>query len=186
MNLPKPIIIFLFLTASTVTTINAQDWNELRFAVNPKGFWYNSLSEDEGQTLGLELNLIDVKDIIYSIDYYAFEEFTLFEESEKFFQIGLMSGKCYGNKYLRLQLQGGLSIFSGRLKTDNIISEGTGAFGNDEYEREDFITCGLVGKVGLKFIPVKYISVGVDFQANINTKNIVYMPMISFEFGKLR
>jgi len=103
---------------------------------------------------------------------------------EYFNQIGIMIGSYVGEKLFRLQYQGGIATFWGMRRTE-IIGKG-GLFSGDVYKGKDFFTAGLVFKLGFKEIPLKQLSFGLDFQANINSENPLYMAMFSVEIGNLR
>lgn len=147
---------------------------------------YNWFANDGGVTGGLEFNTT-IKGLLCSIDYYHFAEFNLIlgeTPSEYYNQIGLMIGKHYGEKLFRIQLQGGIAPVWGLRRTD-FVKKGEW-FSGDIYRHENFISAGLVFKLGFKINPKNYIGLGIDLQVNINSKNSVYMPMSSIEIGKIR
>ena len=55
-----------------------------------------------------------------------------------------------------------------------------------DYEKDNFFTIGVPMKLGFKVIPSRFISIGIDFQANINLEKPTSMALISLEIGKLR
>jgi hypothetical protein len=71
------------------------------------------------------------------------------------------------------------------LRRTRLISEG-GYLAGDKYGHEKFLTAGLAMKVGLKIIPLDFLSVGLDLQTNINPKSTVFMPMLSIGIGRLK
>jgi hypothetical protein len=83
-----------------------------------------------------------------------------------------MAGKYYGDKLFRAQLQGGIAA----------IRE----IGPSEPSDPNFFTAGLVLKTGLKFIPLHFLSLGLDLQSNLNFKKPLFMPLLSIEIGRLR
>lgn len=185
--LTKVFIIFslTFLSSNLV----AQEFLEgYDYAVNPKGGWYNFGLDDEGKVFGVELNIVNQNDIIYSIDYYNFEEYYLYGDlpSEYFHQVGLMIGKRIGQDYFRMQYQGGIAMFSGMMRSDELIQEGSGFNNPDVWGEDKFTTVGLIGKIGCKIVPFKFMSLGFDLQANLNTQKVVYMPIFSVEIGRLK
>ena len=157
-----------------------------RLCINPKLGFYNWAENDGGFIKGIELNILKSKKI-YSLDYYKYEELTLFGPTpdEPFTQLGLMIGEFKGDKFFKFQYQAGLSVFWG-FKRTKLIKKGSGMFSSDKYESDNFFTCGLVTKLGFKIIPFTFLAFGLDLQTNLNFENTVYMPLISIEIGKLR
>lgn len=178
------IIPIIFVSIFSVHMAYCQDEIE-RFAINPKMGMYNS-SNNDGLAYGIEIGFMQNK-LIYSVDYYRLDEFTLFgpNPSENNNQMGIMIGNYKGDQYWRMQYQAGLSVFWGNKRT-NLISHGIGWFGAETYKTENFYTIGLPVKLGFKFVPFQFLAIGIDLQANINLKNSAIMPLISLEFGELR
>lgn len=161
---------------------------DYRYAVNPKGGWYNFGRDDEGKVFGVELNIVNKNNIIYSIDYYNLEEYYLYGDlpSEQFHQVGLMIGKSFGYDYFKMQYQGGLALFTGRMRTDELIQEGTDYNNPSVWGEDKITTAGFIAKIGCKVVPFKFMSLGFDIQANFNPKKIIYMPIFSIEFGRMK
>jgi hypothetical protein len=143
------------------------------FSINPKMGIYNwDGNYWEGFVGGVEFNYFK-EGWIFSVDYLNFAEFELFSIEDHFSQSGIMIGRYYGNRLLRMQFQGGIAPIWGTKHENN--SDFTG-----------FFTLGLVLKSGFKFIPFRFFSVGLDLQSNFNNKKFAFMPLLSFEIGKLR
>jgi hypothetical protein len=161
-------------------------FNPVGYSINPKFSYYNWTENDGGFTGGAEFNVLYNK-YIFSIDYFKFEEWAIFSDTpeEYFNQIGLMFGAFNGDRIFRFQYQAGLASFWGLRRTE-LDKEGFGIFSSDEYKSENFFTVGIETKLGFKIIPLTFLSIGIDLQANINLKNTVLMPMLSIEIGKLR
>jgi hypothetical protein len=178
-------ILFTLLTLFTFLSVNGQEdrYSVDGFSINPKLGFYNPGGDDAGFNGGVELNVLKNK-FIYSADFYRFDEFVILgpEPSEFYNQIGLMIGKYIGDELFRFQYQAGLASFWGLKRTD-LISQGL--FG-DKYNSEKFFTIGLTTKLGFKIVPLKFLSIGIDLETNINLENIVFTPMLSIEIGKLR
>ncbi len=157
------------------------------YSINPKvGFFYWT-NADGGFIKGAELNILQ-NNFIYSADFYQFEEFTFLgpTPSEYHNQIGVMIGKYKGDKIFRLQYQAGVAAFWG-IKRTELIYKDPGMFSfTEKYDSKQFFTAGLTTKLGLKIIPLPFLSIGIDLQANFNPERSTYMPMISIEIGKLR
>lgn len=142
------------------------------FSVNPKTGIYRAKIE-AGAVFGVETNYLR-NGWMFSADFYQFHEIHLFSSDEEIFrQVGIMAGKYYGDRLFRVQLQGGLAP---------IWEIGP----RDSSEPEKFSTVGLALKTGFKFIPVHFLSIGLDLQGNLNPKKSLFMPLVSIEFGRLR
>jgi hypothetical protein len=137
------------------------------FAINPKiGIFFGS-DYINGIVLGSEFNYL-TNGWIFSVDGYVISEVKLLQGGEKaFLQVGFMAGQYYGDGLFRMQVQGGIAPI--RRLTEN-----------------PFSTLGLVLKTGFKIVPARFFSIGLDLQGNINSKKSLIMPLISFEFGRLR
>jgi hypothetical protein len=135
---------------------------------------------------GVELNVFQ-NNYIYSLGYNLNNDDTLFgdEPSEKYNQLNLLFGKYVGDKKFRFQYQGGIGIFWGILRTDEFDTENAGLLHNAFFTKE-FSTIGFPLKIGGRYIPFKFLSIGIDLQANINNSRSIIKPMISFEIGKFR
>jgi len=156
------------------------------FALNPKSGFYIASKYNKGFIIGMEANL-SVNKLVFSIDHLYSEEFVLFSDSphEFYRQIGLMIGKKYGRGIFQIQLTGGLAPIWGRERTE-LIEDNSDWLSGDLYDTDKFTTVGLVTKVGIKIIPLRFLSIGMDLQTNINPKKSMFMPMLSIEFGQLR
>jgi len=153
------------------------------FSINPKVGFYKANKDKEGFTSGVELNVFN-NESLFSADYYRFEEFTLFKSLDEYFnQIGLMVGKYNEQGNFRFQYQAGLGLMWGLKRSESIAA--TSLF-NTEFESENFTTIGFIPKLSIQIIPFSFLSLGIDFQANINKENSVFMPLINVGIGKFR
>ncbi len=167
------LILILFQFNNKLLSQEAKEFDG--FAINPK--FGPAFSVDGGNDLpsfGLEINLLKNK-FIYSLEYIAHD----FLDQN---QLGIMMGKYKGDKYFRIQYQGGINLFWGEYYTPGETQPWIGGSGSTS----SFFTAGVVSKVGLKFIPLKNLSIGVDLQVNINFEKTLFLPMFSIEIGKLR
>ncbi|MFO7863576.1 MAG: hypothetical protein R6U85_06215 [Salinivirgaceae bacterium] len=183
----KAYIVFFFILISSVNVIGQESKLSIDgYSVNPKLGMYKLIDDNGGAIGGAEFIIIRNK-FIFSIDFYRYEEFTIFgpNPTEVYNQIGTMIGGYNGEKLFRLQYQLGVASLWG-IKRTALINEGTGLFSSDKYDSKHFFTAGLTTKLGFKIIPLKFLALGIDFQMNINPEKMVYMPMISIEIGKLR
>lgn len=142
------------------------------FAINPKSGLYKA-KDEAGAVLGVEANYLR-NGWMFSADFFQLHEIHLLSSDEEIFsQVGIMAGKYYGDRLFRVQLQGGVAA---------MWEIGPRA----SSEPEKFSTVGLALKTGFKFIPLPFVSIGVDLQSNLNSKKPLIMPLISIEFGRLR
>ena len=143
-------------------------------------------NSDGGVTAGLELDVYK-GNTLYSIDYFIFGEFTIMNPipGDALNQIGLMIGTFTDNKFFRIQYQGGFAAFFGKKYSESISGEpGTSSY--RYYEEDVFFTPGLAAKLGLKLVPFNFLSVGIDFQTNLNLKQPVFFSCLSLEVGRLK
>ena len=156
------------------------------FSINPKVGFYQPNSNNEGGIIGgVALNVFKNK-FLYSADYYRFEELVLFKSpTEHFNQVGLMVGKQTNDGIFRLQYQAGLGLMWGLERTE-IMVENSSGFLTTQFESKDFMAVGFTPKIGFKIIPFSFLSIGIDFQANVNLENTVFMSLISVEIGDVR
>lgn len=142
------------------------------FSVNIKPGLYMA-NDEKGAVIGIETNYRS-NGWLFSADFCQLQEVKLLSSDEDLFrQIGIMAGKYYGDRLFRVQLQGGVaSIWEIGAPMDS--------------EPENFSTVGLILKTGFKFIPLHFLSIGLDLQSNINPKKPLIMPLVSIEVGRLR
>jgi hypothetical protein len=137
---------------------------------------------------GIELNALS-KSYIYSVGYYYGEDYEFLGDGpkEKYNQINLLFGKYIDlkNKKFRFQYQGGIGMIWGIKRTDELDTTNSNILTN-YYFTEKFSTIGIPLKIGGRYIPFKFLSIGIDLQANINSTRTILRPMLSFEIGKLR
>ena len=146
------------------------------FAVNTKiGPPFTKLDGNDLPSAGIEVNILK-NEFIYSLDYIAHD----FLNQN---QLGIMIGKYKGDKYFRIQYQAGINMFWGKYSTTSTTQPW---INTDRGSRSSFYTAGAITKVGLKFIPLKNLSVGTDLLINLNFKNTMFIPMLSVEVGNLR
>lgn len=156
------------------------------FSVNPKVGTYSHFNENQGFTAGIEFNRFN-GNTIYSVDYFFAQEFTLFDPvpDDGFNQIGFMIGKYSGGEFLRIEYQGGLALFFGEIYSE--AQSGTpGTPSYRYYEADKFFTVGLAAKLGLKIVPLKFVSGGIDVLANLNLKQPLIFTCLSLEIGRLK
>lgn len=142
------------------------------YSINLKPGVFIGLNNNNGAVLGVETNYL-TNGWIFSLDFFQFHEIQIIGGEEDIFrQAGVMAGKYYGDRLFRIQLQGGIaSIWE---------------IGGGGPSGTNFSTMGLVLKTGFKFIPLRFFSIGLDLQSNLNSEKPLLMPLVSIEFGRLR
>ena len=161
-----------------------QDLKEFNgFAINPKiGPSFTVNGGNDLPSIGPEFNILKNK-FIYSLDYIGHDILAaLIFNGPSQNQLGIMMGKYKGEKYFRIQYQAGINMFWGEFSNPGSSNPWIGGSSSSS----SFFTVGAVSKVGFKYIPLKYLSIGIDFQINLNSVKTLYMPMFSIEIGKLR
>jgi len=164
----------LFCAVLMITICSASDaqTSKVGFSVNPKMGAYDWLGDNIGVALGGEFNVL-YKKLIVSADYY--HTFQVMND-ESFNEVDLLIGRYIGENKFRFQIEGGLGALWG-------INE-TGY--STDYRKEDIFAIGIPVKLGFKYMPARFISLGIDFQAHINGKKPIYMTFGSIEVGILK
>ena len=135
---------------------------------------------------GLELNIFS-KSFMYSIGYYYSEGYSFFTSpNENYNQLNLLFGKFIDskNEKFRFQYQTGIGMFWGTIRTE-FDGNSSGPF-NNVFFTKSVNTVGFPIKIGGRYIPFKFLSVGIDLLGNLNFQKSIYKPMLSLEIGKLR
>lgn len=174
------IIVFLILVSHLVWAQYKID----RFSISPKIGGQIDVSGNLRNTYSLGLNFFSPKNV-YSGQYIHSSESLLFASSgpkETRDEIGVMLGRYFGEGYLRFECQFGLGLVWGINRGEQIDNYGSGY----QYEIEKFTTIGIPLKLGFKFIPAKFISIGLDLQSNINLESSYFTIFLGLEFGILR
>lgn len=161
----------LLMVICIITYVNVSAQERINgFFLNPKLGIYNWNENDAGGLLSVEAGIINDKKIFMTS--YSRGEQVLGPQIMN--SIDLSYGMFSGEKLFRFQYQAGLSLLWGDSRFEY------------NQDKSNFVTVGIPLKLGFKIIPIKYVSIGIDLQVNINLENTMYMPMISLEFGKLR
>jgi hypothetical protein len=146
------------------------------------------LLSDEFYSEGIELNALS-KSYIYSFGYYYGEDYEFLGNSptEKYNQVNLLFGKYIDtkNEKFRFQYQVGIGVFWGTIRTNELDTTNSNFFGKN-YFTQKITTVGIPLKIGSRYIPFKFLSIGIDLQGNLNFKKPIIRPMLSIEFGKMR
>lgn len=138
---------------------------------------------------GLEINVFSKSNLLYTIGYYYGEDYEFLGDTptEKYHQLNLLFGKYIDtkNEKFRFQYQGGIGIFRGTLRTDKFDEENSNIL-NNAYFTKKISTIGFPLKIGGRYIPFNFLSIGIDLQANLNFQKSIIRPMFSLEIGRLR
>ncbi len=89
------------------------------------------------------------------------------------------------NEKFRFQYQAGIGMFWGTLRTDEYDKVNSTLLTNAYFTKE-VSTVGFPLKIGGRYIPFEFLSIGIDLQANLNFEKSIIIPMLSIEMGKLR
>lgn len=141
---------------------------------------------DDYYAEGIELNLFR-NTTLYSVGYYTGDEYVFLgdQPDEIYRQLNLLIGKYNDskNQKFRFQYQAGIGLFWATLRTDEIKQE---IFLGNTYFTETVRTVGVPLKIGGRYMPFSFMSIGIDIQANLNSKRSNTRPMLSIEFGNIR
>lgn len=140
------------------------------FYFNPKFGIYNLNKNDSGGLLAIDAGIINDKKVF--VASYSRGQQVLGPQIMN--TIDLSYGMFSDKKMFRLQYQAGLSLLWGDSRFEY------------NQDKSNFVTIGIPLKLGFKIIPIKFVSIGIDLQANINLENTMYTQLISLELGKLR
>lgn len=136
---------------------------------------YKKFEDDNGFIArGLELNLHTNK-LLFSLQFYRFSEFHLFDNSAERAQVGFKIGRQTEGKLFRFKYQAGFSYYGGR-------NEGF-YFRN---MNKNISALGLTTKVGVEIMPLPFLSISLDLETNINNQESIYMPLLKIGLGKIR
>ena len=137
---------------------------------------------------GIEINAFSQK-YLYSIGFYKDNDAMLFGDKpyERYNQLNLLFGKYADTKNgkFRFQYQAGIGKFWGTIRTDEYDPENSNLLSNAYYTKE-VSTVGFPLKIGGRYIPFEFFSIGIDLQGNLNFQKSIITPMLSVEIGKLR
>ena len=137
---------------------------------------------------GLEVNAFS-RSYLYTIGYYYGEDYGFMGDTptEKYNQFNLLFGKYIDtkNEKFRFQYQGGIGVFWGTLRTDEYNEQNSSILTN-AYFTQEVSSISFPLKIGVRYIPFNFLSIGIDLQANLNFQKSIFRPMLSIGIGKLR
>jgi len=136
------------------------------------------------ETFGVE-GLRYSKSNIMSVSYLYKQEWDTFSSNpsyESMNYLSFMFGKYGSLGIMFFQLQAGISVNFGLIRGEFVESNKLG----DLYFLERESTFGLPIKLGVKFELSEHWRFGLNFNANINNYESLFIPMFSLEYGKIR
>ncbi len=146
-------------------------------------------------SLDLGINLVKTN-LAYKVKYSGQYEFGLLSglnPKEQFHTIGLMIGKYISDKYVHMQISGGLGLMGGVKRSKYLYTEnpsdgfcGTTLFDNKHYKKEYFVASCLPIELDITFKPTKYLGAGITFWANLNHIQPMFGFSLYLSAGKLR
>jgi len=174
-------ICLLFLLFS-LPILQAQSIDKYSLAVNGTLDPY----ADRYYAEGVELNVFS-RSFVYSMGYISGDEYVSSDQlpKEKHTMINALIGKYMDskNQKFRFQYQAGIGLFWATLRTDEIKHEFF--FGNAGFTKT-VRSVGVPLKIGGRYMPFSFMSIGIDIQSNLNPKRSNTRPMLSIEFGNIR
>ena len=149
------------------------------------GFYNNG--ESSGLGAGIEINF-HRENYFFGADISKFEELTFFvSPSNKYTQINIFRiGKRFGEEYFWFQPQCGFGIFSGVVRKSGSLSRNNACFLCADYQTTTISSFAIVPKAGIRFSPAKFLSIGADFEVNMNFHQPMLMGFLTLEIGNVR
>ena len=120
-----------------------------------------------------------------SVKSLFFAEIKCFEVKEHNKQFGILFGSYTNFGKCRVQYQAGAGTIAG-LKRTKLLEKNNFIWPIEYYESKNYSTLGLATRIGFKYIPFTFMSVGIDVMSNLNNEKIDLSPMLSFNLGLLR
>ncbi len=145
------------------------------YSINPKAGVFFGGNNSSGLCMGLESYIV-VNNYIYGIEYIKADEliFNDLKPDDVYNNFSLMAGNYIDNKLFRFYCQVGFGVLWG--KSYNLSFN----------KYQSFVNPSVMGKISYKYLPTTWLGIGIDLEANINTKKPLLIPMLSIEFGNLR
>lgn len=100
-----------------------------------------------------------------------------------FHEANLLVGKYKIVNKFCFKYQGGLGYLWGTMRADSLISPYSS---KRTYYQKTFNSISVPIVFGMRYIPFKFMSIGIDMHVNVNFSEHFFRPMLCFEFGKLR
>jgi hypothetical protein len=138
------------------------------------GMFYTT-GQTDGFSGSFSANLIS-DNTLYKIRFLYHTEFHMFEygPTEKFFSVGLMSGRGLSGEYVQIHFSGGLGITGGKNRVSG------------PFERDYFITPSIPLEIDMIIKPLKYLGAGVNLWGDLNFKRPMSGMVLKLGIGKFR
>jgi len=137
---------------------------------------------------GIEANAF-TKKLNFTLSYQVGEEFglSLFGDFpiETYRDFGLRVGGYKLYRRWRIQYQSGLSYVKGIKRTSEVDLKKSAILSN-WYYTENFETLGVPLYFGGRYLPFKFMGIGMDLYINVNLERPYLRPSVVIEFGLLR
>jgi hypothetical protein len=171
---------FLFIAISLLGLSVAGQPSKLGYSFGLKA-GANGVFESYGN-LGAELNFT-THYFMYSLGYNYNQELNIFLPlpHEDLHQANFLFGSFIDRNSFRFEYQAGVGMVWGTHRT-TLQSSG---FLWEQYDSQEFQTISLPLRVGLKYIPFQFMSVGLEFLVNINPEKTIALPMLTLNFGRI-
>lgn len=137
---------------------------------------------------GLGFSLL-YKNFVFELEFrkYWFLHDACTSPDEKKTYLGYSFGRFFDSKKMRFISQIGIASMDGT-KRYSQISGGGGLFCNEviQYRAEDYHVPNYTGKLGTKYMPTSHFSIGIDLEVNFNSIENLILPMLCFQYGRIR
>lgn len=137
---------------------------------------------------GVDVNTFANK-LCYTLSYQVGEEFSLeiFRDFpiETYRDLSIRVGGYHLYRRWRIQYQSGLSYVKGIKRTKELDLLNS-TFLTNYYFTEKFETIGIPLVFGWRYLPFKFMGIGMDFFVNINLERSFFRPCVVLEIGLLR
>ena len=139
-------------------------------------------------------NLVNLRGLLtFKITGYIPADMTINQPDDGIWEAGLMFGKGLQGDYYFISASAGLSIVGG-VKSSTITRSGSyydqflksqQYYTVTSYDNSYFRTIGIPIQLQFHFIPIRFIGIGLEGVANVNTKYSTYGVLISVQIGGL-
>jgi hypothetical protein len=172
------ILIFTFVEVNAQTPINGVGISAKSGACSGKGsnFYF---------PYGAELKWIR-NSFLFSVEYFYSDGFEVLSSPQTFFhQADLLIGKYIDFGKFRVEYQAGMGYIEG-VASGEFLGKSGGFIERSIYEKIKYNTICIPLKVGIKYIPLRYLAIGINLHGNLNKYNPYFGPSLELEFGLLR
>ena len=176
----KKVLLIFFVSYAFSIEAQVRDEGFLGYSVSAKYLFF-------AETKCIEADIIVNKYIVgaYALKYQ--EDGILLSKFPKEHnkQFVILFGSYTNFRKFRLQYQAGVGTIAG-LKRTKLLEKNNFIWPIEYYESKNYSTLGLATRIGFKYIPFTFMSVGIDVMSNLNNEKIDLSPMLSINLGLLR